>query len=106
MAKEKPYKAYDSDGNEHGYDTAVDLHQACALAGYSLTPPGEQEPAGADPMRNYAGMSAEDLRKLCASRRIPKYVSMTRDEKVDALVEYDQVVAAKLEAAPKKGGGK
>jgi hypothetical protein len=102
------FKAYAPDGTVHTYSSAIDQHHACVLAGYTLAPPGEAEARGADPMRNYANLSQEDVRKLCASRRIKGYVSMKREAQIAALEAYDEAVAAKLEqptkkAAPKKG---
>ena len=99
----REFKCYDGKGVEYAYDTAIDQHQAMMLAGYTLTPPGTPEPPTADPMRAYEKLSAEELRKLCAGRRIKGYVTMNRDEQVQALRDSDAAMAEKLNAKSEKG---
>jgi hypothetical protein len=101
IADKRPFKAYDAEGNVHGYKTAIDQHHACVLAGYTLSPPGQPEPVGADPMRRYDVMSAEELRQQCIAKRIPQYLVMDRDQKIAALRAADAAPAPVVTTAKK-----
>jgi len=94
MQDKKPFKAYDADGIEYGYKTAVDQEDACSIAGYTRTRPGEAMPSTPNPMRQYDKMSAEDLRRLCIAKDIKGYKLLNREQQVDALLESDKVKPA------------
>lgn len=90
------YACYDADGNEYRYNAMIDRHQACNIAGYTMDPPGTEARPTANPMRNYKGMSAEDLRKQCAIRDIKAYPLLNREQQVEALQDRDLQEAAAI----------
>lgn len=105
MANKPTFVAYDKDGTEHRYYTMLDARQACELAGYTLTKPGEP---GAEPTfarQDYMSMNTDSLRKQCLMRQIPNYMNMNRDEWIEALKKRDNEDAARLVAKPAKVKG-
>lgn len=93
----KPFVAYDADGKEYAYKTALDARQACELAGYTLTKPGsDPTPSSVAPRQDYANMNSDMLRKQCLVRQIPNYMNMERDEWIEALKARDLEDAARL----------
>ena len=106
MAHES-FPPYDRDGVEHRYRTALDARQACELAGYTLTPPGQSVSVASTPRQDYENMNTDTLRKQCLVRQIPDYMKMNRDDWIVALKVRDAEDAARLAApAPSKSKSK
>lgn len=110
MDKPMPiYKCYDADGATVAFCHEIDLTQALASGNFFRTPPGEDSspaPIGADPARNYAQKSSDDIRRLCQARNIVGYLSMDKATMIAALRERDaeddaRVAAARKDAKPK-----
>lgn len=99
MAQQK-FPAYDADGKEYLYTTALDARQACELAGYTLTRPGVESPQSVPARQDYENMNLDTLRKQCLVRQIPNYMRMNRDEWIEALKARDLEDAARLKGAP------
>ena len=99
MAQAK-FPAYDADGKEHLYTTALDARQACELAGYTLTRPGVESPQSAPARQDYENMNLDTLRKQCLVRQIPNYMRMNRDEWIEALKARDLDDAKRISGTP------
>lgn len=100
------FPAYDAEGNEYRYKTAIDQHHACTIAGYTMYRPGDDAPPSADPRRQYDAWSSEDLRKLCSQRGVKGYPLLPRDKQIAALEELDRQERETLEAATRKAPAK
>lgn len=99
MAQAK-FPAYDADGKEYLYTTALDARQACELAGYTLTRPGVESPQSAPARQDYENMNLDTLRKQCLVRQIPNYMRMNRDEWIEALKARDLEDAKRISGTP------
>jgi len=102
MANKPTFVAYDKDGNEHRYFTMLDARQACELAGYTLTPPGQPGAAPSFARQDYDSMNTDALRKQCLTRQIPNYMNMNRDDWIVALKARDNEDAARLTTSTAK----
>lgn len=91
-----PFVAYDEDGNAHRYRTALDANQACDLAGYTLHPPGTDPRTSTQKRVNYNQLSSEAIVKLCVQRSIRGYMTMNRDQQIQALEDRDEEDARAL----------
>lgn len=110
MDKPQPiYKCYDAEGNQVAFCHEIDLTQALASGNFFRTPPGEEAapvPLGADPARNYAAKSSDDVRRLCQARNIVGFLTMDKAAMITALRQRDaeddaRAAAARKDAKPK-----
>lgn len=117
---ERTFRCYDRAGDEHAFRHEIDLTDALQLAGddglplFSLNKPGEGGNAAGyvDPNRDYERKSTDDIRKLCVSRGVLGYKSLTRGQQIEALQTLDKrddelraasAKASSKAAAPKVG---
>ena len=108
----RPFHAYDvKSGARIGFNSMIDLHQALSNGHVQMHKPGEKPEPTLNPLRNYDALSSEDITRLCARRNVPKYMTLTRDEMVKAILALDAADDERLRMAtevskadtPKKG---
>lgn len=103
---ERPFKAYDKDGTEYSYTTALDARQACEFAGYTLTKPGEKPKAATAGRMDYDNMNSDAIRQQCLVRGVVGYMTLDRKQQIAALRERDkqdeEIRLAGLEVKAKK----
>lgn len=107
MEKPQPiYKCFDAEGKQVAFCHEIDLTQALASGNFFRTAPGSDEGASggnvADPARNYAAKSSDDIRRLCQARNIVGFLSMDKATMITALRERDAEDDARAAAARKE----
>lgn len=86
----RPFKAYDRDGNVVAFKHLVDKRQAMETFGLTENPPGQEQPKGGNPFKDYESKSTEEVVTLCIARNIHGYMLMNKTDQIAALRAVDQ----------------
>lgn len=93
----KVYVCYDRAGKEHKFRHEIDLHDALNLlnsdgeALFTRNKPGEAPTTKEylDPYRQYEKKSSDEIRKLCQSRNVRGYKTLSMAQQIEALRDLD-----------------